>query len=111
MVDSLDCELQQYLFDLQGYLVIENVLDTAQLALLNQLIDAQQLPSPKEAIRFGSAATDSAVVAMGMPISRDHSSAADRASLARISASLSIAAITSPAIAPDSPSPNSGMAN
>jgi ectoine hydroxylase-related dioxygenase (phytanoyl-CoA dioxygenase family) len=56
IVDSLDLELQQYLFDLQGYLVIENVLDTAQLALLNQLIDAQQLPSPREAIRFGSAA-------------------------------------------------------
>ena len=56
MVDPLDCELQQYLFDLQGYLVIENVLDTAELALLNQLIDVQQLPSPREAIRFGSAA-------------------------------------------------------
>jgi hypothetical protein len=56
IVDPLDYELQQYLFDLQGYLVIENVLDTTQLALLNQLIDAQQLPSPREAIRFGSAA-------------------------------------------------------
>jgi hypothetical protein len=56
MVDALDGELQQYLFDLQGYLVIENVLDAAELALLNRLIDAQQLPSPREAIRFGSAA-------------------------------------------------------
>ena len=56
IVDSSDLELQQYLFDLQGYLVIENVLDTAELATLHQLIDAQQLPSPREAIRFGSAA-------------------------------------------------------
>lgn len=56
MVDASDRELQQYLFDLQGYLVLENVLDRAELAELNQLIDAQQLPSPREAIRFGSAA-------------------------------------------------------
>lgn len=55
-VDSTDREMQQYLFDLQGYLVIENVLDAAEVATLNQLIDAQQLPSPREAIRFGSAA-------------------------------------------------------
>lgn len=41
-VDSSDLELQQYLFDLQGYLVFENVLDKATLAELNQLIDAQQ---------------------------------------------------------------------
>src|SRR5262249_16250460 len=49
-------ELQQYLFDLQGYLVIPDVLDAAQLAELNRLIDAQGLPSPRESIRFGSAA-------------------------------------------------------
>ncbi|MCZ6875347.1 MAG: phytanoyl-CoA dioxygenase family protein [bacterium] len=55
-VDSSDLELQQYLFDLQGYLVIENVLDKAELAKLTQLIDAQQQPSPREQIRFGSAA-------------------------------------------------------
>lgn len=55
-VYAADRELQQYLFDLQGYLVIENVLDAAEVAELNQLIDAQQLPSPWEAVRFGSAA-------------------------------------------------------
>ena len=32
-------ELQQYLFDVQGYLVIENALGQEELAALNQLID------------------------------------------------------------------------
>jgi len=48
--------MQQYLFDLQGYLVIRNVLEAAEAAELNRLIDAQRLPSPRERIRFGSAA-------------------------------------------------------
>jgi ectoine hydroxylase-related dioxygenase (phytanoyl-CoA dioxygenase family) len=56
MMEASDLELQQYLFDLQGYLVIENVLDEAELATLNRLIDAQQISSPRESIRFGSAA-------------------------------------------------------
>src|SRR5262249_56203466 len=55
-VDASNQELQQYLFDLQGYLVIHNVLRAAEVAELNRLIDAQQLPSPRESIRFGSAA-------------------------------------------------------
>src|SRR5438093_12648424 len=55
-VDASDRELQQYLFDLQGYLVIHNVLGAAEVAELNRLIDAQRLPSPRESIRFGSAA-------------------------------------------------------
>src|SRR5947209_4952318 len=55
-VDASDQELQQYLFDLQGYLVIHNVLGAAEVAELNRLIDAQRLPSPRERIRFGSAA-------------------------------------------------------
>jgi hypothetical protein len=55
-VDASDQELQQYLFDLQGYLVIHNVLGAAEVAELNRLIDAQRLPSPREGIRFGSAA-------------------------------------------------------
>ncbi len=53
---AFDREMQQYLFDLQGYLVLENVLGKAALATLHALIDAQQLPSPREKIRFGSAA-------------------------------------------------------
>ena len=55
-VDASDRELQQYLFDLQGYLVIHNVLGASELAELNRLIDGQRLPSPRESIRFGSAA-------------------------------------------------------
>ena len=55
-VDASDRELQQYLFDLHGYLVIHDVLGAAELAELNRLIDAQGLPSPREKIRFGSAA-------------------------------------------------------
>src|SRR5437879_8555086 len=55
-MDTSERELQQYLFDLQGYLVIHNVLGAAELAELNRLIDAQRLLSPRESIRFGSAA-------------------------------------------------------
>src|SRR5438552_518089 len=55
-MDASERELQQYLFDLHGYLVIHNVLGAAELAELNRLIDAQGLPSPRESIRFGSAA-------------------------------------------------------
>ena len=51
-----DLEMQQYLFDVQGYLVIEGVLSAEELAALNQLVDAQRLPPPEEAHRFGSAA-------------------------------------------------------
>src|SRR5262249_38688306 len=54
--DASDLELRQYLFDLHGYLVIHNVLKPADVAELNGLIDAQELPSPRERIRFGSAA-------------------------------------------------------
>jgi len=55
-VDASELELQQYLFDLQGYLVIQSVLGTAEIAELNRLIDAQAVPGPHERIRFGSAA-------------------------------------------------------
>ena len=51
-----DLELQQYLFDLQGYLVIENVLTPTEVVTLNQLIDQQHLPTPDKQIRFGRAA-------------------------------------------------------
>ena len=50
-----DLELQQYLFDLQGYLVIENVLTPTEVVTLNQLIDQQHLPTPDKQIRFGHA--------------------------------------------------------
>ena len=50
-----DLQLQQYLFDVQGYLVIENVLSPDELVALNQCIDDQQLPTPGKVQRFGSA--------------------------------------------------------
>ena len=52
-----DLELQQYLFDLQGYLVIENALSSKAVATLNQIIDEQDLPPPGKSPRFGSAPT------------------------------------------------------
>ena len=48
-----DLEMQQYLFDLQGYLVIENALDQDQVTLLNELMDQQNLPAPSTSTRFG----------------------------------------------------------
>ena len=50
-----DLELQQYLFDLQGYLVLENALTPQEVSTLNALLDRQQLPDPEEVNRFGSA--------------------------------------------------------
>ena len=51
-----DLELQQYLFDLQGYLVIEDVLNPEEVGQLNELMDLQDVPAPEESPRFGSAA-------------------------------------------------------
>ena len=62
-----DLELQQYLFDLQGYLVIENVLSPEELAALNQLIDQQELPTPGKVQRFGSAPDGSGFLGWGKP--------------------------------------------
>ena len=49
--------VQKYLFDLNGYLILEDVLTAGEVARLNSLIDGQGLPEPglttKEA-RFGS---------------------------------------------------------
>src|SRR5262249_2871253 len=49
-------DVQKYLFDLQGYLVLEDVLSPEGLGTLNRLMDAQDLPEPslesREA-RFG----------------------------------------------------------
>ena len=49
--------VQKYLFELNGYLILEDVLTAGEVARLNSLIDGQGLPEPglttKEA-RFGS---------------------------------------------------------
>ena len=62
-----DLQLQQYLFDVQGYLVIENVLSLDELAALNQHIDEQQLPTPGKVQRFGSAPGGSGFLQWGKP--------------------------------------------
>jgi hypothetical protein len=51
-----DLEMQQYLFDLRGYLVIEDALSPEETATLNTLIDQQALPVPEKSRRIGSAA-------------------------------------------------------
>ena len=52
-----DLEMLQYLFDLQGYVVIEDALSAAEVAELNRLIDERNLPPPRDSTRFGSAPT------------------------------------------------------
>jgi hypothetical protein len=62
-----DLQLQQYIFDVQGYLVIENVLSPEEVATLNQLIDQQALPTPGKIQRFGSAPDGSGFLEWGKP--------------------------------------------
>ena len=50
-----DLEMQKYLFDLQGYLVLEDALNSNEISRLNSLIDLQGLPTPDKFMRFGSA--------------------------------------------------------
>ncbi len=51
-----DLEMQQFLFDLQGYLVIEEVLSTAEVKAFVDGIAAQDLGLPAGLARFGGAA-------------------------------------------------------
>ncbi|MDE0180653.1 MAG: phytanoyl-CoA dioxygenase family protein [Caldilineaceae bacterium] len=62
-----DLNLLQYLFDVQGYLVVENALSRAEVAQLNRLLDGQQLPEPGHSQRFGSAPDGSGFLAWGQP--------------------------------------------
>ncbi len=48
-------ELQTYLYDLQGYLVVEDVLDASEVATLKALIDEQDLSNLPRNHRFGGA--------------------------------------------------------
>ncbi len=50
-----DLELQQYLFDLQGYLVIENVLSKEEVATYNELLDQQDIQMTGKRKNFGRA--------------------------------------------------------
>ncbi len=58
---------QEYLFDLQGYLVIKDVLSPEEVAALNRHIDEQQLPTPGKVQRFGSAPDGSGFLQWGKP--------------------------------------------
>jgi len=60
-----DLQTQQYLFDVQGYLVVENVLDSDEVAELNERIDEQNLPTPGKVQRFGSAPDGSGFLQWG----------------------------------------------
>ena len=51
---SLDT-VQQYLFDLQGYLVIKDALSPDEVATINATLDEHQLPEEGSRERFGSA--------------------------------------------------------
>ena len=51
-----DLEMQQFLFDLQGYLVIEDALSEPEVEALRETIDAQAPESPGGLRRFGGAA-------------------------------------------------------
>jgi ectoine hydroxylase-related dioxygenase (phytanoyl-CoA dioxygenase family) len=62
-----DLQMQQYLFDLQGYLVIENALSPAEVAHFNRLLDQQAVPAPGQTQRFGSAPTGSGFLEWGQP--------------------------------------------
>ncbi len=76
-----DLELQQYLFDVQGYLVIKNALSAEEVAALNRLIDEQNLPPPEVSPRFGSAPTlgSSLLAAEDVPESKpDNKTKGDR---------------------------------
>ena len=48
-------ELQLYLYDLQGYLVVEDVLDANEVAILKALIDQRDLSDLPPSHRFGGA--------------------------------------------------------
>ena len=60
-----DGELQQYLFDLQGYLVVEDLLSADEVSICNELID-RKLPE-NAGVRFGSAPEGSGFLVWGQP--------------------------------------------
>src|SRR5215211_7968126 len=57
-------EVERYLFDLQGYLVIQDVLSAEELAELNRLVDERNLPGPGLAV---SQASFSGFLSWGKP--------------------------------------------
>ncbi len=57
----------EYLFDLQGYLVIKDVLTPKEIVVLNRHIDEQLLPTPGKVQRFGSAPEGAGFLQWGKP--------------------------------------------
>ena len=64
---SSDLQLQQYLFDIQGYLVIEDVLSAQEITAFNQLLDENEVPAPGQTQRFGSAPDGPGFLDWGQP--------------------------------------------
>jgi len=62
-----DLEMQQYLFDLNGYLIVENALSADEVTTLNDLFDQQELPQPGKTSRFGSAPNGPGFLDWGKP--------------------------------------------
>ena len=62
-----DMELQQYLFDLQGYIVIENVLSKEEVVTFNKLLDQQDIQMTGERKNFGRAPEGSGFLEWGKP--------------------------------------------
>ena len=62
-----DLEVQQYLFDTQGYLVIEAVLGPEEIVTCNELLDQQGLPASGKTQRFGGAPEGSGYLQWGKP--------------------------------------------
>ena len=62
-----DLELQQYLFDLQGYLVIENILSKEEVAIYNELLDQQDIQMTGKRKNFGRAPEGSGFLEWGKP--------------------------------------------
>ena len=62
-----DLEMQQYLFDLQGYLIVENAISPEKVKELNDIFDQQGLPDPGKSRRFGSAPDGAGFLEWGKP--------------------------------------------
>ena len=61
-------DTERYLFDLQGYLVIEDVLSCDEIAIINELFDQQELPPPGKSSRFGAAPDGAGFLEWGQPL-------------------------------------------
>ncbi len=73
-------EIERYLLDLKGYLVIEDALSLGEVNTLNVIIDAQLLPPPTTYNRFGTAPLGSGFLGWDAAFIAliDHSSIVDK---------------------------------